>query len=1181
MATAAPQPQKKKRGGRRTAALIVLSIIALLGGAFAFRYWLIRQPTYLRKNADAAMREKRWVPAELYLKALLQKQPDDAEAHLKMATVLSEKKAEEVKTRAYLAIDDTAIEHLNRAAELAPDDTAIQAMALKAKVEVSDYDKAVPYAKRIIELQPDNDDAKYTLTLDAFKNKDMTATRLGLADLERIEGKNLRYRTVTLKMNASELNGDKDAARLAMESAAARGGGISAVDLNQLSFDDQAALFEIMLKRIEYAVDFSDAKNRANEALSLIERHAEIDGKRTIPPRTAFRYNLARLARLSLLKFEIPQNNTEAQQELMRFTQRVTVLARRAAVTNPTRADLSLDAARLMWTQNEYRAASEVVEQGLKQADPKSAPEILADLRLAAAQTAFLQKDLPKTRGYAEALITNKQHDGWGHWLLGASALVEGEFATAQKEFTQSKERLGNDQAVHAGLAWSYLRQQKWDLAIAELEQLPATWQQVPPEPRAWSALVFPWPINKGKALALAGLKRWNEVEPLLKALDGTPDELWAVSLRVQRYLPDKPEDALKELQRGTQRFPKEPTLIAAQAAVLGKLKRDSAAQALLEKYATTYPGQLESELALIQWRLEHGQAGQALARIESLEKLMGENLQVKLAKGFALLGAGRAKEALELARVLAKDQRLVGENRQATQLASLLAAKSALQLKDMPEAARALAVGAEAADPEIQPILRGMAGLMEGKSVEAGDQFLEALGRDSLRQTGAAGMLQAIGGLAEQNDPAKAEEQINQWLTARPDEPLLIVAKAELQYRQGQFDEAMATIDGLEKKLPNSALPSYLRAQAWLARTMIPEAEAEARRALAIEPGHVQTLILLAQLALQQGKLDDAAKLAADAQAKDPNNPQVQLLRARALIQAKKNKDARAILTALLKSRPSDPDVVAMAAELDLAEKLAPAALKKAETLAIDTDDPKPIRTRTRILVQAKGINAAVTDLLLLFKNAPRPQQALAVASELLALNQFDQALTWAELALKSAPDSLKPVVHATLADIYARKARGADKEGSSKQLIAAAEHWKEVLKSSPNDLVIANNLAYVMATELNQAEQGREIMTKACEKHAVETIPVSIIDTIAVIDRKLGRNADLRALLEKRLKAQPNEPVVQYYLGLVQLDQGEQEKGRETLKAAVSNGLDADKAKAANEAMQKAGPADKGKAE
>ena len=62
--------------------------------------------------------------------------------------------------------------------------------------------------------------------------------------------------------------------------------------------------------------------------------------------------------------------------------------------------------------------------------------------------------------------------------------------------------------------------------------------------------------------------------------------------------------------------------------------------------------------------------------------------------------------------------------------------------------------------------------------------------------------------------------------------------------------------------------------------------------------------------------------------------------------------------------------------------------------------------------------------------------------------------------------------------------------------------------------------------------------------------------------------------------MKAHPNEPVIQYYLGLVLLDQGEQEKGREALKAAVTNGLDPEKAKAASEALEK-GAVEKGKAE
>lgn len=152
---------------------------------------------------------------------------------------------------------------------------------------------------------------------------------------------------------------------------------------------------------------------------------------------------------------------------------------------------------------------------------------------------------------------------------------------------------------------------------------------------------------------------------------------------------------------------------------------------------------------------------------------------------------------------------------------------------------------------------LAGEAYLQLGDARRSEDAFqraLKAAPQDARVRTSVA-MAQMVKG----NNAVAATEL--EAIASGDNSPRADLALVSARLRQGDTAGALKAIDGLEKKLPDQALPLHLRGRVLTAKKDLPGATQSYEAALAKEPGYFPSVAALAALDLAAGRRDDARK--------------------------------------------------------------------------------------------------------------------------------------------------------------------------------------------------------------------------------------------------------------------------------------------------------------------------------
>src|SRR4030095_7402783 len=155
-------------------------------------------------------------------------------------------------------------------------------------------------------------------------------------------------------------------------------------------------------------------------------------------------------------------------------------------------------------------------------------------------------------------------------------------------------------------------------------------------------------------------------------------------------------------------------------------------------------------------------------------------------------------------------------------------------------------------------------------------------------------------------------------------------------------------------------------------------------------------------------------------------------------------------------------------------------------------------------------------------------------------ASQRYDQALTKLNDAVKVNPQSVP--AHMTLGLIY--QAKG--------DIPKAQQAFEKVLSLNPRFAPAANNLAALYSEHGGNQEKALELAQRA--KEAAPDDP-HISDTLGWILYKRGVYQRAAALLKESGAKLPDQPAVQYHLGLASMKVGDKEGARKALHAAVTS--------------------------
>ena len=425
---------------------------------------------------------------------------------------------------------------------------------------------------------------------------------------------------------------------------------------------------------------------------------------------------------------------------------------------------------------------------------------------------------------------------------------------------------------------------------------------------------------------------------------------------------------------------------------------------------------------------------------------------------------------------------------------------------------------------------------------------------------------------------------------------------------RDKQFDKANEAVGKLDKKLPNSAIPSNLRGLIALAQNDETTARKSFDAALKIDPTFFAAAANLANLDIKANKPEVAKKRFEDILAKDPKNSQAFIALARhAQRTGNNNKEAIDYLRKARAANPGAiPPVLALAnfyLEVNEPKEAVP-ILQEALTANPDRTDlldllgsafmrmndysqsmetyekllrisPKSPATLFRIgelKLLLKDDNGAIQSFKKVSELVPNsPEPRIAIASILTKNGKLDQAKVVVAELKKDLPNSAAGLVlegdmamlgnQPAEAAVSFRKALSVEKQISTgvklhRSLLAtgksaeAATVLNDWFKVNPNDLQMR---LYAGETELSQRRWKEAIDHYGVVLTLDPRQPIALNNTAwALAQQKNYPKAVTMA--EQAYSVAPSSPPIIDTLGTILVDSGNVARGVELLKQAVS---------------------------
>lgn len=176
------------------------------------------------------------------------------------------------------------------------------------------------------------------------------------------------------------------------------------------------------------------------------------------------------------------------------------------------------------------------------------------------------------------------------------------------------------------------------------------------------------------------------------------------------------------------------------------------------------------------------------------------------------------------------------------------------------------------------------------------------------------------------------------------------------------------------------------------------------------------------------------------------------------------------------------------------------------------------------------KGVDPA-TELPALFstrrmavmvKSGVRPDVAILLlkADARFGASDIAGARAAFEAALKADPTRLDTARRIAMID---------EQEGRYEQ---ATEGYQRLLKQAPNDVPSLNNLAYLLATRLNQPKEALEPAERA---HRLAPQVASVVDTVAWVRHLTGDDQKALVLMEAALKLETQDPEIRVHAAAI----------------------------------------------
>ncbi|MEM9254056.1 MAG: XrtA/PEP-CTERM system TPR-repeat protein PrsT [Pseudomonadota bacterium] len=170
-------------------------------------------------------------------------------------------------------------------------------------------------------------------------------------------------------------------------------------------------------------------------------------------------------------------------------------------------------------------------------------------------------------------------------------------------------------------------------------------------------------------------------------------------------------------------------------------------------------------------------------------------------------------------------------------------------------------------------------------------------------------------------------------------------------------------------------------------------------------------------------------------------------------------------------------------------------------------------------------------------FEVSPGTQSLLAMVSYLKAADQPKEALAAMRRWLRDHPQ-----------DSVTRLALATELQQSDDEK-AAVNQYRTILKTSPNNVVALNNLAWLIRNK--QRQQALVLIRKAA--FSAPEAP-EVLDTLAVIEHLNGNNENAYSAIQKAVSVAPQNPTMLYHQAMIEAAMGDEAQALSTLETVLS---------------------------
>jgi len=359
-----------------------------------------------------------------------------------------------------------------------------------------------------------------------------------------------------------------------------------------------------------------------------------------------------------------------------------------------------------------------------------------------------------------------------------------------------------------------------------------------------------------------------------------------------------------------------------------------------------------------------------------------------------------------------------------------------------------------------------------------------------------------------------------------------------------GEYELARVALEKAADASPKDAIIRSELAEVLL-RTGKPELAIEQiREVLAIAPDNASALETLFKL--QSAKQDWKAALGTAERIKEAFPESGEGHHLSGLVH-QMNKDFTSSIDEYTKALEKSPNAIQPLAQLVrgyMSEDKADEALARVNNvLKTNPENHIAQNMKGEVLLAQKKVPEAREVFLLAIKTKPDFRTPyVRLASTYAMEKNTDEMIKIYESGLKALPDD--PVFITGLAGIY-------EQTGKVDQAIS---FYEQIIAREPENILVANNLAMLYVDNTDSAES----LSKAQEltRILMNSKNPAFLDTIGWVSYKAGDYTRAISLLEDAVAKAPEEPALQYHLGMAYFKQGKLMKiAKDHLELAVNN--------------------------